>query len=126
MFSDTETVEMTWVPDCGRVAIWNSRQPEGGQPRVLFTPAAVEAFIGQVRAGDYGTGTEPPPRTVPLGDTLGDRFALAAAMAHISVPAGVGHRANLTARRAPAGTRIQGGTRCPRGERQVTAPAATA
>jgi hypothetical protein len=120
-----ETVEMTWVPDCERVAIWNSRQPEGGQPRVLFTPAAVEAFIGQVRAGDYGTGTEPPPRTVPLGDTLGDRFALAAAMARISVPAGVGHRAT----QPPVGPLpgpSSGGTRCPRGERQVTAPAATA
>ena len=56
---------MTWVPDCERVAIWCSRQNQPGDPRVLVTPAAVAAFIGRCRAGDYGTGTEPPPRTSP-------------------------------------------------------------
>lgn len=71
-----EAVEMTWVPDWQRVAIRNSRQDQPGDPCVYFTPAAMEAFIGRVRAGDYGTGTVPPPRTVPLADVLGDRRIL--------------------------------------------------
>ena len=91
-----EAVEMSWVPGCGRVAIRNSRQDQPGDPCVYFVPAAMEAFIGRVRAGDYGTGTVPPPRTVPLGAVLGDRRIL-------KRPGRGGHRATQTARRAPAG-----------------------
>jgi hypothetical protein len=70
------SVEWNWTADGQRLTVWNSRQPEPGQPRVHFTPAEFEAFIGRVRAGEYGPGTPPPPRTVPLADTLGDRQVL--------------------------------------------------
>ncbi len=57
-----ERVEVSWTEDGQRVEFRSSRNRDG--LRVQFSPAAVEEFIGRVRAGDYGPGTPPPPRPV--------------------------------------------------------------
>ena len=72
--SNGRCIEVAAMPH-GLVAIRDSRQSDPGHPVVLVPDRVWQAFIGRVRAGEYGPGYWPaPPIQAPLSCVLANRL----------------------------------------------------